>query len=210
MQELNRVGLMGTISKPCEDLRDRDDIMLKGHIVTIETPRQSGIYDEVIVIAPPEANAGELEVGTAVMVIGAVQTYKNMATGKVLVYVLADEYIKPLEGEYWQPENEVELYGFIGRGTTYRETPYGRKITDIKVGAPSKTREGINCFIPAICWGNNAVMVKDWEENTRVRIKGRMQSRKYIKKYNDLPFPTEEEKTAYELSIYSIEKESEA
>lgn len=212
MQEIrtNTVGLMGVVSTPCQDLRECDDIMLKGNMLHVQTVRTSGTTDDVIVIAPEDKDVQGITEGTPVMVCGSLQTYKNMATGKVLVYVYADSCLEAIGGEHWEPENEVEIYGALGKGTNYRETPNGRRITDLKIAVPCVTREGNSCYIPAVCWGNNALMVSGWEEGTRVHIKGRMQSRKYIKKLNDLPFPMEEERTAYELSIYYVELEEES
>lgn len=77
-------------------------------------------------------NVDSIGVNTPVMILGSLQAYKNFITGKVLVYVLA-ETAQQITGEHWDYENEVQLSGALGSGITYRETPLGKRISDISV-----------------------------------------------------------------------------
>ena len=138
------------------------------------------------------------------MVIGKMQTFKDFTTGKVLVYVLA-EYAAPVEGEHWENQNDVTLTGKLGRGITYRETPKGKRITDVMVIVPNVIK-GNSCYIPCICWQQVADEVKDWEEGTEVVLTGRLHSREYTKRVDD---DTTEQRTCYEVSVNTIEKTSE-
>ena len=56
-------------------------------------------------------------------------------------------------------------------------------------------------YIPCIAWGRNARMVKDFEVGTKIDIKGRVQSREYVKRFDD---GTQETRTAYEISITTV------
>ena len=56
-------------------------------------------------------------------------------------------------------------------------------------------------FIPCIAWGRNAMYIADVPVGTHMKIKGRIQSRKYHKKKEDGTF---EERTAYEVSIATL------
>lgn len=56
-------------------------------------------------------------------------------------------------------------------------------------------------YIPCVVWGRNARFVGQLEVGTHIEINGRIQSRGYIKKYED---GTEEQRTAYEVSVSKI------
>lgn len=57
-------------------------------------------------------------------------------------------------------------------------------------------------YIPCIAWGRNARFCQNLEVGTEVKIVGRVQSRKYEKKFED---GTSEVRVAYEVSISSME-----
>lgn len=88
-------------------------------------------------------NVDSIGVNTPVMILGSLQAYKNFITGKVLVYVLA-ETAQQITGEHWDYENEVQLSGALGSGITYRETPLGKRISDISVKQRRTTRTSRN------------------------------------------------------------------
>ena len=102
-------------------------------------------------------------------------------------------------------ENEISFRGFICKNPSYRKTPLGREITDVLIAV--NRPYGKSAYIPCICWSRNAIYVKDLAVGTELVIKGRIQSRSYIKKHED---GTTEEKTAYEVSVsmlYEPERE---
>ena len=57
-------------------------------------------------------------------------------------------------------------------------------------------------YIPCIAWGRNARFCENIPVGTEVKVLGRVQSRKYEKKYED---GTSEVKVAYEVSVSSLE-----
>ena len=57
-------------------------------------------------------------------------------------------------------------------------------------------------YIPAIAWGRNARFCDHLEVGSQVKAVGRVQSRKYEKKFED---GTTIERVAYEVSISSLE-----
>lgn len=200
MERDNVVALIGVL-KSEEYVETVNGMRFKGERLLVETERKSGAKDEAIVLAETETVREALRVGEAAVIVGAMQTYKNGQTGKVLVYVLAEE-VRPIEGENWEYENEVRLTGSLGQGITYRETPYGKHITDmfIKVDCIKKP---VKCFIPCISWGRYAKVAANMVEGDEIAIKGRLQSREYIKV---LPDGTKETRKCYEVSAYEIEE----
>lgn len=197
----NMVALAGVIASEVAEIDNINSLPYEGWAVQVETVRRSGTPDYAVVIMPRDTYIEDFEIGTPVMIIGKMQTFKDFSTGKVLVYVLAD-YIESIQGEHWEEQNEVEIRGIIGKGATYRETPKGKRITDIKIILPNELRQS-DCYIPCICWNETADEAKDWEEGTEVALSGRLQSRDYVKRINE---DTEEQRTCYEVSVNTIKK----
>jgi single-stranded DNA-binding protein len=97
--------------------------------------------------------------------------------------------------------NNIALDGFICKEPTYRNTPRGREIADLLIGV--NRSYGKSDYIPCIVWGRNAVYASGLPVGTHLKITGRIQSRKYTKRYLD---GAEEERTAYEVSVSKIEE----
>ena len=96
--------------------------------------------------------------------------------------------------------NEVTLIGYICKKPIYRQTPFGREISDILLAVNRAYNK--SDYIPAIAWGRNARFCQNIEVGTKVKITGRVQSRNYEKKFEDGTIQT---RTAYEVSISSLE-----
>ena len=96
--------------------------------------------------------------------------------------------------------NEVTLVGYICKKPIYRQTPFGREISDILLAVNRAYNK--SDYIPAIAWGRNARFCQNIEVGTKVKITGRVQSRNYEKKFED---GTTQTRTAYEVSISSLE-----
>jgi primosomal replication protein N len=200
----NAAGLVGQV-KSVNQIDNINGLKFDGYEVILETVRPSGVADTAVVIVPDTA---PLEIlNNRVMVYGKMQTTKNFETGKVLVYILAEHIGSCPKGE---EQNEVQLSGILGRGITYRTTPRGKRITDIMVEVPNELRQSL-CYIPCICWNEEADEVKDWKEGTAVELSGRLQSRQYSKTIdlyaNDKVVETvTEQHTCYEVSVNNITK----
>ena len=96
--------------------------------------------------------------------------------------------------------NEVVLVGFICKKPIYRQTPFGREISDILLAVNRAYNK--SDYIPCIAWGRNARFCQNLEIGSQVKVVGRVQSRMYEKKYED---GRVENRVAYEVSIGSLE-----
>ena len=158
--------------------------------------RKSGNCDVLVCIVPEIIKNGINE-GNMVKVFGEIRTRNVHEDDKnhLEITVFVKEVLL-----YEEDENNVELDGFICKEPTYRETPFGRQITDLMVAS---NREYFKSdYIPCIAWGRNAIRASEFNVGTRVKVLGRLQSREYKKKIDD---GTYEVRTAYELSSYMID-----
>ena len=163
----------------------------------LSSSRQSG-YCDVLMCTVPEIIKNGINEGNMVKVLGEIRTRNVHENDKnhLEITVFVKEVL--LYEEY---ENNVELDGFICKEPKYRETPFGRQITDLIV-ASNRERNFKSDYIPCIAWGRNAIRTSEFNVGTRVKVLGRLQSREYKKKIDD---GTYEVRTAYELSAYMID-----
>ena len=206
----NAAGLAGEL-KEIEEVTELCGLRFNGYLAKIETPRPRGTLDEVIVaFTDGKVDVGQqrdgrplkefMTAGSKVLVSGKVQTLKDFESGKVLVFILA-EYIGLSPKAMLQ--NDVALLGELKYKPTYRETPRGKRISDIFVEVEN-VLTGTSCYIPCICWQENADEVAGWQPGDKVKLLGRCQSREYLKQ-------TEKEiRTAYEISVSFIKRIGEA
>ena len=96
--------------------------------------------------------------------------------------------------------NVVTLEGYICKKPIYRQTPFGREISDILLAVNRAYNK--SDYIPSIAWGRNARFSQSLPTGAEVRIVGRVQSRNYEKRHED---GTIENRVAYEVSIASLE-----
>ena len=163
----------------------------------LSSSRQSG-YCDVLMCTVPEIIKNGINEGNMVKVLGEIRTRNVHEDEKshLEVTVFVKEVLL-----YEKDENNVELDGFICKEPVYRETPFGRQITDLIV-ASNRERNFKSDYIPCIAWGRNAIRTSELNVGTRVKVLGRLQSREYKKKIDD---GTYEVRTAYELSAYMID-----
>ena len=187
----NAVGMAGRIAGKIEKQPDiygtRNLSRLYLEISRADGSRQAS--DRVIVIYGQEAEAtpGQLVDGVYIMVMGKMQTYKEIPGGRIVVFVLA-EYVG-IVSEQVEQQNGVHLEGVVARKPIYRTTPKGKKITEVAVKVPSAFTEGYFSFIPTICWGSDAEAAAEYQEGARVALEGRLQSRDYTKRLDGIkPF----------------------
>ena len=120
---------------------------------------------------------------------------KEMTTEELLKEIEENEMVKKD-----MITNEVVLIGYICKKPIYRQTPFGREIADVLLAVNRAYNK--SDYIPCIAWGRNARFCQNMEVGTEVKIVGRVQSRKYEKKFED---GTSETRVAYEVSISSME-----
>jgi primosomal replication protein N len=97
-------------------------------------------------------------------------------------------------------ENLVELRGTLCRAPTPRRTPMGRDICDLLLAV--NRSYGRSDYLPCICWGLTAREAALWEVGTRLALRGRIQSRRYLK----LTEAGSVERVAFEVSAAELER----
>lgn len=183
------------------------------YIFNLEVPRLSDITDIIpITISERLIDDDKMQIGSKIIVKGQFRSYNSYENekNKLILTVFAKDII--FEEDFEKEEivseenkkvpvsNEVVLAGYICKKPIYRQTPFGREIADILLAVNRAYNK--SDYIPSIAWGRTARFCQNLPTGTEVRIIGRVQSRKYEKKYED---GTVEEKVAYEVSISSLE-----
>ena len=177
------------------------------YIFDLEVARLSGNSDIIpITISERLILEKELEIGDKVAIEGQFRSYNSYENEKnrLILTVFAKD-IKYLseedeENSSEKVSNEVTLIGYICKKPIYRQTPFGREISDILLAVNRAYNK--SDYIPAIAWGRNARFCQNIEVGTKVKITGRVQSRNYERKFED---GTTQTRTAYEVSISSLE-----
>lgn len=96
--------------------------------------------------------------------------------------------------------NEVVLIGYICKKPIYRQTPFGREISDILLAVNRAYNK--SDYIPCIAWGRNARFAGGLEVGAHLQVSGRVQSREYTKKIGEEEV---ERRVAYEVSVSKID-----
>ena len=181
------------------------------YIFNLAIPRLSGNSD-IIPITVSERLIGEntLEEGKKLLVKGQFRSYNSYEREKnrLILTVFAKDIIEVEENEDEENEivkkdiitNEVVLVGYICKKPIYRQTPFGREISDVLLAVNRAYNK--SDYIPCIAWGRNARFCQNLEIGAQVKIVGRVQSRMYEKKHED---GTVENRVAYEVSVGSLE-----
>lgn len=211
----NAAGLVGTLTQ-IKEIKQLCGLPFCGYMAKLETVRPSGVPDEVTVVFAEDVpyracNGIEFDVmqefveGSRLLLTGKVQTLKDFQSGRLLVYILAD-FVAVSEKAVEQDEAAVR--GVIANKPTYRETPRGKRITDITVKVRNELTGG-SCFLPCICWQEQADEAAQWQQGDTVELLGRYQSRQY-EKVLDAATGEREQRTAYEVSVRLIRRKEEA
>lgn len=207
--KFNRAWLSGKIEGDFEYCQHKDGRNV--YKLRIGCLRKSGVKDIIPVIVPEELisiNLLKEEVNRKFVEVGGeIQTHNSVGTdGKrhLNIYLFA-KYINICENEKELKErvnlNLICLEGYICVNPIFRETPFGRKISDVIIAV---TRFDQNDYIPVIAWGYNAYELSEYKIGDRVSIYGRIQSRQYSKKNPENPEKVEI-KEAYEVSITNMQ-----
>lgn len=162
---------------------------------TLQIIRDSGSVD----LIPILFKANQIEVDSFVSVKGQFRSRDINVNGKLKVelYVYVQEMFQVKSSAY---VNNIYLTGYICKSPTIRNTPSGKQISDLLIAC--NYNKDKTAYIPAIAWGKYARKSGKYPVGTKIEIFGRLQSRKYMKEING----KFEEKTAYELSVSSIEE----
>lgn len=139
----------------------------------------------------------DIKGGDRVHLLGQARTQNlHDADGKshLNVYFFACERLELIDEDI----NEVEFDGYLTRGATRRNTPFGREIADILIAV--NMAYGRSSYLPCIAWGRNATKCTKMGTGDHVTCVGRFQSRDYQKFINDETVT----KTTYEMSLSAI------
>ena len=162
--------------------------------------RLSGVEDVVnVIVSRNTMDDFDIRAGQRIALKGEVRSYNNRSgTGSKLVITVHAAQILP--GQSGEDYNRVALTGNLCRKPVYRRTPMGREITDLLLAGTR--RYGKADYLPCIVWGGLARQAARWEAGDRVRLRGRLQSRNYIKVQNQEAV----EKVAFEVSVMAVER----
>ena len=181
------------------------------YVFDLSVARLSGNADIIPVTVSERLIKEEtLTEGRNLLVKGQFRSYNSYENerNRLILTVFAKDVIEVEENEEEENEmakkdmitNEVVLVGYICKKPIYRQTPFGREISDILLAVNRAYNK--SDYIPCIAWGRNARFCQDLEVGTQVKIVGRVQSRTYEKKFED---GTVEQRVAYEVSVGSLE-----
>ena len=181
----------------------------KFYIFDLAVPRLSGNADIIpITVSERLFSINDLQIDSKITVEGQFRSYNSYENerNKLVLTVFAKD-IKFVEDQEAEIEvskdvvsNEVTLNGYICKKPIYRQTPFGREISDLLLAVNRAYNK--SDYIPCIAWGRNARFCENIPVGTEVKVVGRVQSRTYEKKYED---GTVETKVAYEVSVSSLE-----
>ena len=182
------------------------------YVFNLEIARLSGNSDIIpITISERLIKEDTLTEGKKLLIKGQFRSYNSYENEKnrLILTVFAKDVVEVEENEQDEENemvrkdtitNEVVLIGYICKKPIYRQTPFGREISDLLLAVNRAYNK--SDYIPCIAWGRNARFCQNLEVGTEVKIVGRVQSRNYEKKHEDGSVET---RVAYEVSVGSLE-----
>ena len=164
---------------------------------SMDVERLSGAVDTVHVLAREQLlDALETDGGGKLCVQGELRSFNNRSgVGPRLVITVFARELSLGPGE---DENRILLTGTLCKTPTHRITPMGREICDLMLAV--NRRYGRSDYLPCIVWGLSAREAACWDVGDTVRLRGRLQSRRYTKLIDGQSV----EKVAYEVSVMEI------
>ena len=214
--EINTAGIAGTVAaapEPYHNIYGRENV----YALWLDIARDSGAVDRVLVLfqegkingdsfgalpgdyMEPGALAALIKPGSRIEATGTVQTYKDKENGRTQLFVWG-LYLAAVPKNS-QQLNIAYIKGATAKQPVYRETPKGKRITDITVCIPSAFTPGFYSYIPCIAWGKLAEQTAGLQKGNEVYLEGRIQSRLYTKKTPE----GVQEFTTWEISASKLE-----
>lgn len=192
---MNKIILAGTVTD--EPIFSHEVYGEKFYIFYLSSSRSSGTND-ILPCIISEILMNGVRSGSQIMIEGNIRTRNVQVNEKRNLEITV--FVKDVL-PYEKDENYVELEGFLCKSPNYRETPSGRKITDLLIATNRQfTRK--SDYIPVIVWGRQAIWSSFLQTGMKLEISGRLQSREYTKRLVD---GTAEVRTAYELSSSRVD-----
>ena len=204
--ENNNVILVGKVAN--EKRFSHEIYGEKFYSFDLSVPRLSGNADLIpVTISERLFKEDELVVDKKLRVEGQFRSYNSFEgeKNKLILTVFAKdiEFLSDDEEIVVSKDfvsNEITLIGYICKTPIYRQTPFGREISDMLLAVNRAYNK--SDYIPCICWGRNARFSSKLEVGTEVKVVGRIQSRIYEKKFEDGKV---EQRVAFEVSISNLE-----
>ena len=163
----------------------------------VEVGRLSSEVD-ILPVTISERLIEDFKIGDEIGVVGQFRSYNKMEDNKskLMLTIFVKELVNPDE---MTEINQIYLIGYICKDPIYRTTPFGREICDVLLAVNRAYNK--SDYLPCIAWGRNARFVKDLGIGEKLEVQGRIQSRKYQKRVDDINVET---KIAYEISLSSV------
>lgn len=160
--------------------------------------RLSGQTDLLHVIATAQQLEPLLPLeGRRLAVEGQLRSFNNKSgRGNRLVISVFAQSLGDTEED--EDLNGIQLRGVICKPPVLRRTPLGRCISDMMLAV--NRRYGRADYLPCIAWGSLAVHCGGLEVGDRLRLEGRLQSRRYHKLIDG----EQVERTAFEISVMNL------
>ena len=199
-EENNQVTIEGEISG--EFVFSHEIFGERFYMIDISTRRLSGVCDAIpVTVSERLIDVTQNYIGQYVCVRGQFRSYNQNDGSRVRLILSVFAQDIEFAEKLMEDVNQIYLDGYICKEPVYRKTPLGREIADLLIAA--NRSYGKSDYIPCICWGRNARFASTFEVGTHVQIQGRIQSREYVKKINELET---EKRIAYEVSVSKIEQ----
>ena len=174
------------------------------YIYSIEIPRLSDVADRLpLTVSDRLLIEGGLKDGDIIKVEGQLRSYNKFIdnSNRLVLTIFAKHIVFFEDRKEFKNPNKIFLEGYICKPPVYRETPFGREITDLLIAVNRLYNK--SDYIPTIAWGRNARFSSNLNVGDKIRIWGRIQSRQYQKRHLD---GNVENKVAYEVSISKMER----
>lgn len=167
----------------------------------LATRRLSGNVDQVLVHIHEEIK-DQFYFGQKISISGEIRTYRGIGKDdKCHLFLYIIPYAIDVNSEFLgEDEDSGSIEGEIQWIMPLRKTPRGRTIVDF--GLKSNRLSGRYDTIPCIAWEENANDISFLKPGDKLKVRGRLQSREYVKKFEN---GDEEVRIAYEFSVFKIE-----
>lgn len=189
--DTNQVTVVGTIVEGLTFSHKSYDEEF--YTIKIETKRTSEAIDTInVVLSERLIDMSTIKLGNKVRITGQFRSHNDNT--HLLLWIFATN----VQSTSDEDENTISLTGYLCKEPVYRKTPMGREICDVLLAVNRQYQK--SDYIPCIVWGRNAKYLADKEIGSEVTLKGRIQSRNYIKRLGN----DEENRTAYEVSVAQV------
>lgn len=166
----------------------------------LATERTSKVVDVVDCIVP-ECELNNLHLGDNCKVLGDIRTRNHFEAKSNKTRLIVYCFVRQIDEYAGVDSNFIKGDGYICNAPTYRQTPFGREISDFLL-ASQRERGHKSDYIPSITWGRNAKRISEVEIGKHISCEGRLQSRTYTKTYED---GSVEDRIAFEMSVSKFE-----